>query len=74
VDRSRRALYSIVRTAELSYWQRDTPHVVVLAGLEAERVYLFDPAVETASIEVSAEELLLAWSYLDYTYAALYVG
>jgi ABC-type bacteriocin/lantibiotic exporter with double-glycine peptidase domain len=62
-----------LRTAGLSYWQIDTPHTVVLAGLEAERAYLFDPAVEPAPVEVSQEELLLAWSYFDYTYAVLYV-
>jgi len=60
-----------LRTVELSYWQIDTPHAVVLAGLEEDRAYLFDPAVETAPITVSSDELLLAWSYSDYTYATL---
>lgn len=60
-----------LRTGELPYWQVDTPHAVVLAGLEAESAYLFDPAVETAPVTVSSGDLILAWSHFDYTYAVL---
>ncbi len=60
-----------VRTNELSYWQIDTPHAVVLAGLAADNAYLFDPAVEMAPVIVSSGELMLAWSHFDYTYAIL---
>jgi hypothetical protein len=62
-----------VRTGELDYWDIDTPHVVVLAGLEQDHAYLFDPAHETAPIRVMTDELLLAWSYSDYTFAVLYL-
>ena len=62
-----------VRTGELPYWQIDTPHAVVLAGLEGDQAHLFDPAVETAPATVSVGDLLLAWSHFDYTYAVLYV-
>ena len=63
-----------VRTGELPYWQLDTPHAVVLAGLDSNRAYLFDPAVETAPVTVSSSDLMLAWSYSEYTYAALRVS
>ena len=62
-----------VRTGELPYWQIDTPHAVVLAGLEGDHAHLFDPAVENAPATVSVGDLLLAWSHFDYTYAVLYV-
>jgi ABC-type bacteriocin/lantibiotic exporter with double-glycine peptidase domain len=63
-----------LRTGELPYWQVDTPHAVVLAGLEANSAYLFDPAVETAPIAVPLDDLMLAWSHFDYTYAVLYLS
>jgi hypothetical protein len=61
-----------VRTADLPYWKMDTPHAVVLAGLERDQAHLFDPAVEEAPATVSVGDLLLAWSHFDYTYAVLY--
>lgn len=60
-----------VRTGELPYWNVDTPHAVVLAGLDQDSVSLLDPAIETAPVHVPIENLLLAWSYFDYAYAAL---
>jgi len=60
-----------VRTGELPYWRIDTPHAVVLAGLEEEQAYLFDPAIDTAPVNVLVGDLLLAWSHSDYTYAVL---
>lgn len=63
-----------VRTGEMAYWAIDTPHAVVLAGLEAMQAYLFDPAWEKAPQRVSVEELLLAWSHFDYAYAVLQLG
>ena len=60
-----------LRTGELPYWQVDTAHAVVLVGLEADLAYLLDPAVETVPVEVSPGDLMLAWSYFEYTYAAL---
>jgi ABC-type bacteriocin/lantibiotic exporter with double-glycine peptidase domain len=63
-----------VRTGELPYWQIDTPHAIVLAGLEANHAYLVDPAVETVLVTVSLGDLMLAWSYSEYTYAVLHVS
>ncbi|HOU13273.1 MAG TPA: C39 family peptidase [Anaerolineae bacterium] len=60
-----------VRTVELPYWNVDTPHALILVGVEVEQVHLLDPAVDTAPVTVSVGDLMLAWSYFDYTYAAL---
>lgn len=60
-----------VRTSELTYWHVDSPHAVVLVGLEAENAQLIDPDHEIAPVTVSVDELLLAWSHSDYTYAVL---
>lgn len=60
-----------LRTGELPYWDIDTPHAVVLAGAEAEQAYLMDPGIDTGPATVSVGDLMLAWSYFDYTYAVL---
>jgi hypothetical protein len=63
-----------VRTGELPYWQIDTSHAVVLAGLEANRAYWVGPAVETVLVTVLSGDLMLVWSYSEYTYAVLHVS
>lgn len=63
-----------VLTNELSYWTINTQHAVVLAGFTGDDAHLFDPAVDTAPITVPTDELLLAWSHFDYTYAAIEVA
>ena len=63
-----------VHTRDLSYWDVATPHAVVLAGFDGEDAVLFDPGIETAPVMVSTDELLLAWSHFDYTFAVLYVS
>ncbi len=60
-----------IRTVDLPYWDVDTAHAVVLAGFENDKVFLCDPAMETAPSETTVDELLLAWSHSDYTYAVL---
>lgn len=61
-------------TSELSYWTTNTQHAVVLAGFSGTEAHLFDPAVDTAPTTVPIDELLLAWSHFDYTYAAIEVN
>jgi hypothetical protein len=48
-------------------------HAVVLVGLIGEQVYLLDPAVDQTPVIISSADLLLAWSYFDYTYAVVTV-
>lgn len=63
-----------VRTGELPYWQVDTPHALVLVGIEGNRATVLDPAIESAPIVVQLDDLILAWSYADYTYAVVTVA
>ncbi len=50
-----------VRTGDLrSYWKIDTPHAVVVAGLDVDNVALFDPGLGVAPSIVSIGNLLLA--------------
>ena len=61
-----------VRTGDLlPYWTVDTPHAVVLAGLEGDNCVLFDPGLEVAPSIVSYGNLLLAWLHTDDAYAIL---
>ena len=63
-----------ILTGELSYWTVNTQHSVVLAGFTGDEAHLFDPAVDPAPVTIPTDELLLAWSHFDYTYAALEVA
>lgn len=60
-----------LRTGSLPYWDIDTPHAVILAGLEGEQAVLFDPAFTVAPQMVDVESFMLAWSYADYTVATI---
>ena len=61
-----------VRTGDLRpYWKVDTPHAIVVAGLDANNMAVFDPGIVTAPTLVSVGNVMLAWSHFDYTYAVL---
>ena len=64
-------LILFVRTGDLPYWDMDTAHAVILAGLDREQATLIDPAIDEVFTAVSVGDLLLAWSHFDYTYAAV---
>lgn len=61
-----------VRTGELSYWEYDTPHAVVLIGFEGNEALVLDPAHKSSPTGVALGELMLAWSELGYTFAVLH--
>lgn len=63
-----------VRTGDLSYWHLDTPHAVVLAGFDGDNAILFDPGVEDSPVSATTDELMLAWSHMDYTFAVLHLS
>jgi ABC-type bacteriocin/lantibiotic exporter with double-glycine peptidase domain len=50
-----------LRTGELPYWDQDTPHALVVVGVEADTVYVNDPAFENAPVPVPAGDFELAW-------------
>ena len=60
-----------LRTGELSYWQSDTQHAVVVVGYDNDDLLLNDPAFQNAPQRVLADELMLAWDELDNFYALL---
>ena len=61
-----------LRTSELPYWQEDTPHAVVLVGLDRESAFLLDPAYEDEiPVSVTLGDFLLAWSHFDMVYALI---
>jgi ABC-type bacteriocin/lantibiotic exporter with double-glycine peptidase domain len=60
---------TFVQTEDLPYWEVDTAHAVVFAGLEDDTVHLYDPAFPDAPKRVSVEAFMLAWSFFDYAVA-----
>ena len=61
-----------LRTSELPYWSEDTPHAVVLVGLDADNAFLLDPAyADRVPVSVTVGDFLLAWSHFDMVYAQI---
>ncbi|MEZ4868093.1 MAG: peptidase C39 family protein [Caldilineaceae bacterium] len=62
---------AFVRTGELPYWKRNLDHAIVVAGIDAHVVYLNDPDLPTAPVQVSLGDFDLAWLEHDEMYAVL---
>jgi hypothetical protein len=61
-----------MRTSELPYWREDTPHALVLVGLDAAHAYVLGPAyADEVPVIVALGDFLLAWSHFDQTYALI---
>jgi len=58
-------------TGNLSYWQVDTPHAVVVVGMTEDTVLVNDPAFDDAPIRVPVDEFFLAWCEFEFKYAVL---
>jgi len=77
VDALRRAVIDgkvaivFLRTGELPYWDHDSPHALVVVGVEAETVYVNDPAFENAPIPVPLGDFELAWGEFGYQWATV---
>jgi hypothetical protein len=55
-----------VQTQFLDYWVENSPHAVVLVGIDEEHVvYLNDPAFEIAPQIASIDGFLAAWIEMD---------
>jgi hypothetical protein len=54
-----------LRTLFLDYWTEDTFHAAVVVGIEGQKVYLNDPAFETAPQVCSLDSFLAAWAERD---------
>lgn len=63
---------AFVQAGELSYWQDESfQHAVVIIGLEKDMAWLLDPDTNGNPIAIPTNELMLAWSGMDYLYAVL---
>ena len=60
-----------LRTGELPYWDQDTPHAVVVTGVETGTLYVNDPAFEHAPIPVPVDDFWLAWDEFGCQWAAV---
>lgn len=58
-----------VRTGELPYWEDDTAHAILVAGMEQATILVHDPAFELAPIPVPIDDLYLAWYEMGNTWA-----
>ena len=63
-----------VQAGELSYWDVDTWHALVLVGIDEGTVQALDPMHGEHPVKIEIDELMLAWSHFDYKYAALQVA
>jgi len=61
-----------VQAAELPHWQDHvSQHAIVVVGIDEQTVQILDPAAGASPIPVPIGDFMLAWSDLDYIYAAL---
>lgn len=64
LDRGRPVI-AFVDTGELSYWPIASNHAVVVTGMNADHVYVNDPAFMNAPKTVLRDEFALAWLNCD---------
>jgi len=57
----------LVKTQFLDYWDWsiNTPHAVVVAGIENQEIYLNDPAFDVSPQICSLDGFLAAWAEMD---------
>ena len=60
-----------VATRELAYWADDTDHVVVVAGITDNQVYVHDPDLGSGPIPVPRVQFESAWLEEDFRFAVL---
>jgi ABC-type bacteriocin/lantibiotic exporter with double-glycine peptidase domain len=63
---------ALVHTAPLPYWERETPHAIVVTAMDADQVTLNDPAFPTAPQTVSHGAFMLSWLDFDSLYALIH--
>ena len=62
---------TFIRTGQLSYWQTDTQHAVVVRGYDGSDLLLNDPAFSEAPQPVNEDEFMLAWDEFNNAYAQI---
>ena len=65
-------MYCFGADRQLPYWRgEDFAHAAVVVGMEADYVYLHDPAVAVYPLRVGLGDFDLAWLERDEEYAVL---
>ena len=63
---------AFVRTVEFHYAHVDSPHAVVVVGMDDVAIHLLDPDYpEQTPVAVSIDEFALAWAHFDQAYAVI---
>ena len=63
---------AFVRTVDLPYAQYDSPHAVVIVGIDSDTVHLLDPDYpEQTPVAISIDDFALAWSHFDQAFAVI---
>jgi ABC-type bacteriocin/lantibiotic exporter with double-glycine peptidase domain len=62
---------AFVWTGDLPYWSLNTPHALVIIGLDVDTVWVNDPAFPAAPQSIPVGDFLLAWAEFDNRYAAI---
>jgi ABC-type bacteriocin/lantibiotic exporter with double-glycine peptidase domain len=60
-----------VCTGQLSYWDIDTQHALLVSGYDGPDLLLNDPAFPDAPQRVHIDELMLAWDEFDNTHTLI---
>lgn len=60
-----------LHTSQLPYWDKGFAHAVVVTGIDAETIFVHDPAKAQPAIAVSQGDFLLAWDEMDNRLALL---
>lgn len=61
----------LLLTTNLSYWDTETAHAVVVVGMDDDMVMLNDPEFPQEIQHVPIDEFMLAWSDFDWLYALI---
>lgn len=64
-----RQIGHVAGASELPYWEHDTAHAVLVAGMEQAIIWVHDPAFDKAPIPVPVDDLSLAWYEMGNTWA-----
>jgi ABC-type bacteriocin/lantibiotic exporter with double-glycine peptidase domain len=62
---------AFVNTLQLSYWEENAWHAVVVVGIDDTKIYLNDPFFDKAPQAISHLEFYLAWDEMDNAFAVI---
>lgn len=69
---ARYPLILFIKTGELSYWNEDSQHAIVVVGYDDYSFYVNDPILDVGERPIPIDELMLAWVEYSYEYAQIF--